>query len=135
METLSIYSVFPSLHRSQELEAHFHTKNLNRRHHKWLEFLSGYDTDIAYLTDKVNVVEDALSKGSVACGYRLAAMGIWYADQREEVENRHLVEGLMRLTIGLTIADCIRQMINNPSSSMHKGNFSGWSKMQMACIG
>lgn len=70
-----------------------------------MEFLADYDIDIAYYPNKVNVVVDALSRRQVACIPKLAAMGIEYENQREDVADRHLVAVLVRLTISLTIAN------------------------------
>ena len=64
--------------------------------------------DITYHPGKANVLADALSRRPVRCGARLAAMGIRYEDQREDVANRWLVAVLMRLTISPSILDQIR---------------------------
>lgn len=51
----------------------------------------------------------ALSRRPLVSGVRLIAMGIQYADHREDVVDRHLVAVLARLHIDLTIANHIRQ--------------------------
>lgn len=54
----------------------FMHKDMNNRHHKWLEFLADYDIDVAYSPAKVNVMANTLSRRVVACGAKLTAMGI-----------------------------------------------------------
>lgn len=64
--------------------------------------------DNAYHPNK-NVVSNALSKRPIPYEARLAAMGIQYEDQRDDVLDWHLVAMLVSLTISLTIAYYIDQ--------------------------
>ena len=65
--------------------------------------------DIVYQPGKVNVVVYALSRRPVTCGARLAAMGLRFEDQREDVADRRLVVVMARLTNSTTITDKVRQ--------------------------
>lgn len=57
------------------------------------------------------------------CGPRLAAMGIMYEDQREDVADRQLIVVATRLTISPSIIDCIRQtqqLTSSPTRGSHR---------------
>ena len=76
-----LYGVsFQLLTNHKSLKYIFTQNDLNSRQRRWLEFLADYDVDIAYNPGKVIVVADALSKRSVTCGARLAAMGLRFED-------------------------------------------------------
>lgn len=86
----------------------FTLEDLNSRQCRWLEFLTDYDIEIAYHPNKVNVVVDALSRRSVICEARLAAMRIKYDDQREDIVDRQLIAVMARWTINPLIINRIR---------------------------
>nr|GFD17196.1 putative reverse transcriptase domain-containing protein [Tanacetum cinerariifolium] len=46
----------------KSLQNIFSQKELNIRHHRWIELFSDYDCEIRYHLGKANVVEDALSR-------------------------------------------------------------------------
>lgn len=52
---------------------------------------------------------NALSRRTMSCGTRLAAMGIQYSDQKADVYDRELVAVMAKLAISPTVLDRTRQ--------------------------
>lgn len=66
----------------------FTQNGLNSRPWRKLELLADYDIELACHPSMAIVVADALNKRLVLCGAKLAAIGIRYEDQEEDVAHR-----------------------------------------------
>ncbi|GJR81080.1 putative reverse transcriptase domain-containing protein [Tanacetum coccineum] len=67
-------SVIYTDHKS--LQHIFSRKELNMRHHRWIELVSDYDCEICYHPGKANVVDDALSRKERVKPKRVRAMNM-----------------------------------------------------------
>nr|GEX83369.1 hypothetical protein [Tanacetum cinerariifolium] len=76
LETLSLWHEVYSVHILQSLQHILDQKELNMRHHRWIELLSDYNCEIRYHLGKANVVIDALSRKKRLKPLRVRSLGM-----------------------------------------------------------